>query len=185
MPLTHKTGFLTVLLKPWQQLKKKKAWKVIQKRKNPDMFKSDPLYQAAPAVPVYSSTLILMIIAADRYHTIVFSGGRQLMPKHVLFIAPFVLGTYGILYEMGNSRLWSAERKEKQTDYQLKFCCLFPQYKQHSLAKKESTQDRQQPGADCPFCALIGFFSQSTVNKLKKRHFVWWKFLGKSDGAKM
>ena len=48
--------------------------------------------KTAPAMPVFSSTLILMVIAVDRYRTIVYSGRRQLMPRHVMFIAPIVLG---------------------------------------------------------------------------------------------
>ena len=50
------------------------------------------IVKAAPAVPVYCSTLILMVIAVDRYHTIVYSRRSQLLPKHVAIIAPVVLG---------------------------------------------------------------------------------------------
>ena len=50
------------------------------------------IVKAAPAVPVYCSTLILMVIAVDRYHTIVYSRRSQLLPKHVAIIAPVALG---------------------------------------------------------------------------------------------
>ena len=47
-------------------------------------------------MPVFCSTLILIIIAGDRYRTIVYSGSQQLMPRHVFLIAPTVLGKYFI-----------------------------------------------------------------------------------------
>ena len=52
------------------------------------------MVKTAPAVPVYCSTLILMVIAIDRYHTIVYSGRSQLMPRHVAILAPLVLGEF-------------------------------------------------------------------------------------------
>ena len=55
--------------------------------------------KTAPAMPVFSSTLILMVIAVDRYRTIVYSGRRQLMPRHVMFIAPIVLGNPHLSYQ--------------------------------------------------------------------------------------
>ena len=59
---------------------------------NSSFARSCKIVKAAPAVPVYCSTLILMVIAVDRYHTIVYSRRSQLLPKHVAIIAPVVLG---------------------------------------------------------------------------------------------
>ena len=49
--------------------------------------------KSAPSVPVYCSSMILMIIAVDRYQSIIHTGRYQLTPKKVKFLAGIVLIT--------------------------------------------------------------------------------------------